>query len=111
MAILTLVYVVATIILVCLQRRTLTEIRIDRELREKPDVQLTVRITPAGLIMFALKNYGGSPAKDISVDFSESFVSALPPEVQERLEKIGTARLYFGPWARVAIWGDGDGKR
>jgi|LSQX01.1.fsa_nt_gb hypothetical protein len=97
MAILTLVYVVATIILVCLQRRTLTEIRIDRELREKPDVQLTVRITPAGLIMFALKNYGGSPAKDISVDFSESFVSALPPEVQERLEKIGTARLYLVP--------------
>ncbi len=97
MAILTLVYVVATIVLAGLQRRTLTEIRIDRELREKPDVQLTVRITPEGLIMFALKNYGGSPAKDISVDFSRSFVSALPPEVQERLDKLGTARLYLVP--------------
>ncbi len=97
MALLTLVYVVATIVLAGLQRKTLEEVKRDREEREKPNVQLQVRVTPSGLIMFGIANYGTSPARSISIDFSDEFLAALPGQVSKTLENLRTASLHLAP--------------
>lgn len=97
MALLTLVYVVATIVLARLQQKTLEEVKKDREEREKPNVHLQVRVQPSGLIMFGLINYGASPAESISVNFSDEFLLALPAKAKERLEPLKNAELYLAP--------------
>lgn len=97
MAILTFVYVVATIVIVVKNGQVVREMRRAREQQLKPNIVLCFELRRKGLMCFVLRNLGGSVVNKLSVDVSTEFIDSLREEYQTKFRALKSVALTIVP--------------
>lgn len=83
LAILTLVYTAATMILVIMNQKTIREMQLTRKHQMLPFVSISFDIIRRGLCCLIIKNHGNSVAKAITVNFTDECLERLKLVVDE----------------------------
>jgi hypothetical protein len=96
MAILTAVYVVATILIVKANSAIIREMRLSREQLLKPVLVTSFESRRGGLMCLVLRNLGGSTASNLKIELSDESISNLPKD-QERFKRLRLASLTIVP--------------
>ena len=96
-AILTLVYVIATIWILIKNGQVVKEMRRAREQQLKANMVATFESRRKGLMCFVLRNLGGSAVNGLSVDISPDFVNCLDEERAATFRKLKNASLTIIP--------------
>jgi hypothetical protein len=97
MAVLTAIYVIATILIVMANSKMTREMRLTREQLLKPAVATSFESRRGGLNCLVLRNLGGSPASNLRIELSDEFINCLPKENQEGFRALKSASLKIVP--------------
>lgn len=91
-AILTAVYVIATIIIIFYNHKTVKEMRHTRKQEIKPQIVLSFETRRKGLLCLVVKNSGSSAAKNLKIELSNDWIDNLPRK-QDVFRKLSDASL------------------
>ena len=96
MAVLTAIYVGATILILRANSKITREMRLSREQLLKPLLVMSFETRRGGLMCLVLRNLGGSTASKLRIELSDDSISCLPKD-QERFKKAKSASLTIVP--------------
>lgn len=95
-AILTAVYVIATIIIIFYNHKTVNEMKYTRKQEIKPQIVLSFETRRKGLLCLVVKNTGNSAAKNLKIKLSNNWIDSLPRK-QDMFRKLSNASLILVP--------------
>lgn len=101
LVVLTLVYVVATVVLVIANARTLREMRLTREEQQRPYVVVSFEDRRGGLLCLVLTNLGGSPAHGLSVEVDAKIIERLSEKSRAKISSLKNAALVLVPQQKL----------
>ena len=96
-AILTFVYVVATILILLMNGQIVKEMRRARDQQLKANIVASFESRRKGLMCFVLRNLGGSGVNGLSVEISPDFINCLNKEQAAKFRKLKDASLTIVP--------------
>ena len=95
-AVLTAIYVLATILIFLANFKVIREMRLSREQLLRPLLVMSFESRRGGLMCLVLRNLGGSTANNLRVELSGDSINYLPKD-QERFKNLKSASLTIVP--------------
>lgn len=100
MAVLTMIYTIATIALVHMNQKTIKEMQNIQKKQMLPQVVISFGIRRKGLCCLILENYGASIAKEVLVKFTdecEKNIRSLQDENNKKIERLSSGQMVLAP--------------
>lgn len=104
MAVLTAIYVAATILIVWTNYKVIREMRLGREQLTKPVLVASFESRRGGLMCLVLRNLGGSTASKLRIEFlSDDFFISLPEDRREQFKRLKSESLTIVPKQEIIL--------